>query len=149
MAISPIAPVYNRADITFERGEGAYLYDIKGERYLDFLAGIAVNSLGHAHPHMIDALTKQAKKIWHVSNIFYTEELRKFSNRLVEASFADTVFFCNSGTEATEAGIKAVRKYFDENGEPEKYRIITFEGAFHGRTFGAIAATGTPKVLEG
>lgn len=149
MAISPIVPVYNRANVTFERGEGAYLYDVKGERYLDFLAGIAVNSLGHAHPHMIEALTKQAKKIWHVSNIFYTEELKRFSERLVNASFADTVFFCNSGTEATEAGIKAVRKYFDENGQPDRYRIITFEGAFHGRTLGAIAATGTAKVLEG
>lgn len=149
MAISPVVPVYARADITFEKGEGAYLYDVNGVRYLDFLAGIAVNSLGHAHPHMVAALTKQASKVWHVSNIFYTEELKKFSQRLVDATFADTVFFCNSGTEATEAGIKAVRKYFDENNEPDKYRIITFEGAFHGRTFGAIAATGTPKVLEG
>ena len=149
MAISPVVPIYARADITFEKGEGVYLYDTNGTRYLDFLAGIAVNSLGHAHPHMVEALTKQAKKIWHVSNIFYTEELNKFSKRLVDATFADTAFFCNSGTEATEAGIKAVRKYFDENNEPDKYRIITFEGAFHGRTFGAIAATGTPKVLEG
>ena len=149
MAISPIVPVYNRAEITFEKGEGPYLWDVNGVRYLDFLSGIAVNSLGHAHPHMVEALTRQANKIWHVSNIFYTEELKRFSKRLVDATFADTAFFCNSGTEATEAGIKAVRKYFDENNEPEKYRIITFEGAFHGRTFGAIAATGTAKVLEG
>lgn len=149
MTIPSIAPVYNRADIYFERGEGAYLYTNEGTRYLDFLAGIAVNSLGHSHPHVVSELKKQAEKLWHVSNIFYTQPLKKLSDRLVDSTFADTVFFCNSGTEATEAGIKAVRKYFDENGEPEKYRIITFEGAFHGRTLGAIAATGTPKVLEG
>lgn len=149
MAISSIAPVYNRSDICFDHGEGAYLYDVNGVKYLDFLSGIAVNSLGHSHPHLVSELKKQAEKIWHVSNIFYTEPLKKLSDRLIEATFADSVFFCNSGTEAIEAGIKAVRKHFDEIGQPEKYRIITFEGAFHGRTMGAASATGTAKILEG
>jgi acetylornithine/N-succinyldiaminopimelate aminotransferase len=149
MAISSIAPVYNRSDICFDHGEGAYLYDVNGVKYLDFLSGIAVNALGHSHPHLVSELKKQAEKIWHVSNIFYTEPLKKLSDRLIEATFADSVFFCNSGTEAIEAGIKAVRKHFDEIGQPEKYRIITFEGAFHGRTMGAASATGTAKILEG
>lgn len=149
MSIPAVIPVYNRAAVSFERGEGAYLYSESGDKYLDFLSGIAVNSLGHCHPHMVEALNRQSKKIWHVSNIFFTEELKKLSQRLVDNTFADTAFFCNSGTEAIEAGIKATRKFFDETGSPEKYRIITFEGAFHGRTLGAIAATGTPKVLEG
>ncbi len=149
MTISPILPVYARADLTLDHGEGAYVFTKDGTKYLDFLSGIAVNSLGHCHPHLVKALTEQAAKLWHVSNIFYSEPLKKLSDRLVENTFADTAFFCNSGTEAIEAGIKAVRKYFDEKGEPDKYRIITFEGAFHGRTMGAIAATGTPKVTDG
>ena len=149
MTISPILPVYARADLVLEHGEGAYVYSDKGEKYLDFLSGIAVNSLGHCHPHLVKALTEQAAKLWHVSNVFYSEPLKALSDRLVAASFADTTFFCNSGTEAIEAGIKAVRKYFDDKGEPERYRIITFAGAFHGRTMGAIAATGTPKTTEG
>lgn len=149
MTISAILPVYARADLTLEKGEGAYVYSDKGEKYLDFLSGIAVNSLGHCHPHLVKALQDQAATLWHVSNVFYSGPLKKLSDRLVENSFADTAFFCNSGTEAIEGGIKAVRKYFDENGQPEKYRIITFEGAFHGRTMGAIAATGTPKTTEG
>ena len=149
MTIPSVIPVYNRAEIWFDKGEGAYLYTKEGDRYLDFLSGIAVNALGHSHPHLVSELKKQGEKLWHVSNIFYSEPLKKLSDRLVANSFADTVFFCNSGTEAVEAGIKAVRKYFDETGQPEKYRIITFEGAFHGRTFGAMAATGTQKILEG
>ncbi len=149
MTIAPILPVYARADLTLDHGRGAYVFTKNGDKYLDFLSGIAVNALGHCHPHLVEALTKKAKELWHVSNIFYSEPLKKLSDRLVENSFADTVFFCNSGTEAIEAGIKAVRKFFDENGQPEKYRIITFEGAFHGRTMGAIAATGTPKTTEG
>src|SRR4051812_33861359 len=120
MTIAPILPVYARADLTLEHGEGAYVYSDKGERYLDFLSGIAVNSLGHCHPHLVKALQTQAAKLWHVSNVFYSEPLKKLSDRLVENSFADTAFFCNSGTEAIEAGIKAVRKYFDENGEPNR-----------------------------
>ncbi|PIR32347.1 MAG: acetylornithine transaminase [Alphaproteobacteria bacterium CG11_big_fil_rev_8_21_14_0_20_44_7] len=149
MAISPVIPVYNRTNLSFERGEGAYLYTPEGERYLDFLSGIAVNSLGHCHPHLVQTLKDQSEKLWHVSNIFSIEPLTRLSKRLVENSFADSVFFCNSGAEAVECGLKAIRKYFDENDKPEKHRVITFDGAFHGRTFGAIAATGTPKVLEG
>ena len=149
MAISPVIPVYNRTNLSFERGEVAYLYTPEGERYLDFLSGIAVNSLGHCHPHLVQTLKDQSEKLWHVSNIFSIEPLTRLSKRLVENSFADSVFFCNSGAEAVECGLKAIRKYFDENDKPEKHRVITFDGAFHGRTFGAIAATGTPKVLEG
>lgn len=149
MTISPVIPVYNRSPIMFERGEGAYLYTKDGERYLDFLSGIAVNALGYSHPHLVEALKTQADKLWHLSNVFPNEPLAKLSQRLVDLTFADSVFFCNSGTEAVEAGIKAVRKYFSSQGKPEKHRIITFEGAFHGRTFGAMAATGTEKILEG
>ena len=149
MTISPVIPVYNRSHIMFERGEGAYLYTKDGDKYLDFLSGIAVNALGHSHPHLLEALHTQADKLWHLSNVFPNEPLTRLSQRLVDLTFADSVFFCNSGTEAIEAGIKAVRKYFTEAGTPEKHRIITFEGAFHGRTFGAMAATGTDKILEG
>lgn len=149
MTISPVMPVYNRDKIAFERGEGAYLYSKSGEEYLDFLSGIAVNSLGNCHPHMVAELKAQIDKVWHVSNAFSIDPLTKLSERLVENTFADSAFFCNSGAEAIEAGIKATRKYFDEIGQPNKHRIITFEGAFHGRTSGAIAATGTPKALEG
>lgn len=149
MTISPVLPVYARADLTLDHGEGAYVYTKEGDKYLDFLSGIAVNALGHCHPHLVKALQTQAAKLWHVSNVFYSEPLKALSDRLVDATFADTAFFCNSGTEAIEAGIKAVRKYFDDNGQPDRYRIITFEGAFHGRTMGAIAATGTPKTTDG
>lgn len=149
MTISPVIPVYNRIELAFERGEGAYLYTNDGERYLDFLSGIAVNCLGHCHPALVKALEEQANKVWHVSNIFTIPPLKELSEKLVDLTFADSVFFCNSGAEAVECGIKAVRKHFDEIGQPEKHRIITFEGAFHGRTTGAIAATGTPKALEG
>ncbi len=149
MTISAILPVYDRAQITFTHGEGAYLFSDKGERYLDFLSGIAVTALGHAHPHLVKTLQEQSSKLWHISNLFYSEGIKKLSQRLVDATFADSVFFSNSGTEAIEGGIKAIRKYFDEAGKPDKYRIITFNGAFHGRTFGAMAATGTEKILEG
>lgn len=149
MTISPVIPVYNRSNIMFDRGEGVYLYTKEGEKYLDFLSGIAVNALGHAHPHLVKALNTQAEKLWHLSNAFPNEPLEILSERLVELTFADSVFFCNSGAEAVECGIKAVRKYFSENGQPEKHRIITFEGAFHGRTFGAMAATGSDKILSG
>lgn len=149
MSISPVIPIYNRTETSFERGEGAYLFTKDGTRYLDFLSGIAVNALGHCHPHLVKELQDQAAKLWHVSNIFSIDSLTKLSNRLVEHTFADSVFFCNSGTEAIEAGIKATRKYFSEKGEPQKHRIITFKGAFHGRTFGAMAATGTDKMLDG
>ena len=149
MTISPVMPIYIRDHLNFERGEGAYLYTKEGDKYLDFLTGYAVNSLGHSHPRMVKALKEQGEKLWHISNVFPNEPLTKLSETLVANTFADSVFLCNSGTEAVEAGIKAVRKYFDEIGKPDKYRIITFEGAFHGRTAAAIAATGTKKALDG
>ncbi|MCS0503088.1 aspartate aminotransferase family protein [Ancylobacter mangrovi] len=147
--IDPILPTYNRVDLVFERGEGAWLFTKDGERYLDFTAGIAVNVLGHAHPHLVAALTEQAGKLWHISNVFRIEGGERLAKRLTEATFADTMFFTNSGAEALECAIKMARKYHDANGAPERYRMITFEGAFHGRTLATIAAGGNPKYLEG
>jgi acetylornithine/N-succinyldiaminopimelate aminotransferase len=148
-AASAILPTYARADVTFERGEGAWLYTADGERYLDFGAGIAVNSLGHAHPHLVEALTAQASKLWHTSNLFPIPGGERLARRLVDATFADHVFFTNSGAEALECAIKMARKYHSANGQPERYRILTFEGAFHGRTLATIAAGGQKKYLEG
>jgi acetylornithine/N-succinyldiaminopimelate aminotransferase len=148
-AASAILPTYARADVTFERGEGAWLYTAEGERYLDFGAGIAVNSLGHAHPHLVEALTAQASKLWHTSNLFPIPEGERLAGRLVEATFADHVFFTNSGAEALECAIKMARKYHSATGQPERYRVLTFEGAFHGRTLATIAAGGQKKYLEG
>ena len=146
---SHLLPTYARVDLAFERGEGAWLYTAEGERYLDFTAGVAVNALGHAHPHMIAALTEQVQKVWHVSNLYRIPEGERLADRLCRLSFADTVFFQNSGTEAIECAIKMARKYQYASGRPERFRIITFEGAFHGRTLAAIAATGNKKYLEG
>lgn len=145
----PLMPVYARADVYFERGEGAYLYDDKGQRYLDFVAGIAVTSLGHANPLLIEALTSQAKKLWTVSNIFHTHIAERLAQRLVDLSFADTVFFQNSGVEAWDCGIKVIRKYFSAIGQPERFRVITFEGCFHGRSLSAIAASKAEKMVKG
>jgi acetylornithine/N-succinyldiaminopimelate aminotransferase len=142
-------PTYARVDLAFERGEGAWLFTAEGERYLDFTCGVAVNALGHAHPHLVRALTKQAHKVWHVSNLYRIPEGEKLADRLCAASFADTVFFQNSGAEALECAIKVARKYQSASGKPERYRIITFEGAFHGRTLTTIAATGNEKYLDG
>ena len=142
-------PTYARVDLAFERGEGAWLFTAKGERYLDFTSGVAVNALGHAHPHLVKALTEQAHKVWHVSNLYRIPEGEKLADRLCAMTFADTVFFQNSGAEAIECAIKMARKYQSASGRPERYRIITFEGAFHGRTLAAIAATGNKKYLEG
>jgi len=147
--IDPILPTYNRVDLVFERGEGAWLFTKDGERYLDFTAGIAVNVLGHAHPHLVAALTEQAGKLWHISNVFRIEGGERLARRLIEATFADTMFFTNSGAEALECAIKMARKYHSANGQPERHGIITFEGAFHGRTLATIAAGGNPKYLEG
>jgi acetylornithine/N-succinyldiaminopimelate aminotransferase len=147
--ISPLLPTYARIDIAFEKGEGAWLTAGDGERYLDFGGGIAVASLGYAHPHLIEALTEQGKKIWHTSNLFRIPEGERLAQRLIDASFADTVFFTNSGAEAMECAIKMARKYQSASGHPEKYRIITFEGAFHGRTLATIAAGGNPKYIDG
>ena len=146
---SALLPTFARADLSFERGEGPWLITPEGERYLDFAAGIAVNSLGHAHPHLVEALQAQAAKLWHVSNLFQIPEGEKLAQRLVEATFADTVFFTNSGAESLECAIKMARKYHAANGNPERYRIVTFEGAFHGRTLATIAAGGQKKYLEG
>ena len=146
---SVLLPTYARAPISFERGEGAWAITAKGERYLDFGAGIAVNSLGHAHPHLVKALTEQASRIWHTSNLFTMPEGERLARRLSEATFAERVFFANSGAEANECAIKMARKYHAAKGHPERYRIITFEGAFHGRTLATIAAGGQQKYIDG
>lgn len=146
---SPLLPTFARAELSFEKGEGPWLYGRDGERYLDFGAGIAVNALGHAHPHLVQALTEQASKIWHSSNLFQIPEGERLAQRLVDNTFADFVFFANSGAEANEAAIKMARRYHYVNGNPERFHIVTFEGAFHGRTLGTIAAGGQAKYLEG
>jgi acetylornithine/N-succinyldiaminopimelate aminotransferase len=146
---SHLLPTYARVNLAFERGEGAWLVSTNGERYLDFASGVAVNALGHAHPRLVAALAEQAQKVWHVSNLYEVPEAERVARRLCEASFADVVFFCNSGAEAMECSIKMARKYHSANGAPERYRIITFEGAFHGRTLATLAAGGQKKYLEG
>lgn len=140
---------YARADLAFERGEGAWLISDDGRRFLDFTAGIAVCSLGHAHPHLVKVLQDQAARLWHTSNLFRIPQGERLASRLAENSFADRVFFCNSGVEAFEAAAKIVRKHFDDKGQPERYRIIACSGSFHGRSLAAIAASGNPKYLEG
>lgn len=147
--ITPVMPVYNRADILFEKGEGPYLFAKGGQRYLDFAAGIAVNAFGHAHPYLIEALHQQAQKIWHVSNIFRIPEGERLAQRLNALAGTDTVFFTNSGVEAWECGVKVIRKYFTHIGQPDKTRIITFQGCFHGRSMTAIAASKTEKMVGG
>ncbi|MDP5306785.1 aspartate aminotransferase family protein [Paracoccus spongiarum] len=147
--ISHVLPTYNRAPLAFERGEGAWAIATDGTRYLDLGAGIAVNVLGHANPDLVAALTEQAGRIWHVSNLYQIPEQEKLADLLVEATFADTVFFTNSGTEAAELAIKMVRKYWDHVGRPDRIEILTFEGAFHGRSTGAIAAAGSEKMVKG
>ncbi|HET7889608.1 MAG TPA: aspartate aminotransferase family protein [Bradyrhizobium sp.] len=148
-ATSHLLPVFARVDLAFERGEGCWLIATNGERYLDFTSGVAVNALGHAHPHLVKALQEQATKLWHMSNLFRSPDGERLAARLCEQSFADYVFFCNSGAEALEGVIKLVRHYHFSKGHPERYRIVTFEGAFHGRTLATLAATGTAKYLEG
>ena len=147
--IPPVLPTYNRADVAFVRGEGPYLFDETGKRYLDFGAGIAVNALGHAHPYLVSALKAQSEMLWHTSNLYRVPGQESLARRLIELSFADSVFFTNSGAEAMECAIKTARRYHYVNGAPERYRLITFEGAFHGRTLATIAAGGSPKYLEG
>lgn len=149
MPSAPLLPVYRRAPVTMVEGIGAYLYDETGKRYLDFSSGIAVNALGHCHPRVVEALRTQAGKLWHCSNLFYSDALERFSSRLVEACFADTVFFCSSGTEAVETAIKMVRRYHFSQGRPERFRILAAEGSFHGRSTGALAACSNEKSREG
>lgn len=149
---SPSAAVmgtYARQNLVFARGQGAWLYTEADDAYLDFASGVAVNALGHAHPRLIAALTEQAGKLWHTSNLYRVAGQEALAERLVEVTFADKVFFCNSGAEACEGAIKTARRYHYVNGAPERWRVITFEGAFHGRTLATIAAGGNPKYLEG
>jgi len=142
-------PTYARAQLAFERGEGPYLYTADGRRFLDFAAGIAVNALGHSHPHLVAALSDQAGKLWHVSNLYRIPEGERLAERLAANSFADRVFFSNSGAEAVEGVIKLARRYHHHAGHPERNRIITCGGAFHGRTLATLSAAGNPKYLEG
>ncbi len=146
---SSLLPTYARADVAFVRGEGAWLEASDGARYLDFGAGIAVCALGHSHPKLVEALTRQGEKLWHVSNLFRIPEAEALGQRLTDATFADYVFFTNSGAEAVEGAIKTARKYHAASGHPERFHLITMEGAFHGRTLATIAAGGNPKYIEG
>ncbi len=148
-AESHLLPVFARADVAFDRGEGCWLIATNGDRYLDFGSGVAVNGLGHCHPHLVAAMTAQLSKVWHVSNLYKIPDGERLATRLCEASFADVCFFANSGAEAVECAIKMARKYQAASGKSERYRIITFEGAFHGRTLATIAAGGQAKYLEG
>ncbi len=145
----PLVPTYARSELSFARGEGAYLFTASGEHYLDFASGVAVTALGHAHPHLVRTLSEQAKKLWHVSNLHRIPEQERLAERLCAATFADMAFFANSGAEAVECAVKAARRYHFKSGAPERYRLITFEGAFHGRTLAMIAAGGQAKHLEG
>ncbi len=147
--IPSVLPTYNRAPLSFVKGEGAWLIEADGRRFLDLGAGIAVNALGHAHPALVQALTEQAQKLWHVSNLYHIPQQQALADRLVEASFADTVFFTNSGTESCELAVKMARKYFHDKGQPERVEIITFEGSFHGRSSAGIAAAGSEKMTRG
>jgi acetylornithine/N-succinyldiaminopimelate aminotransferase len=149
MAISAVMPVFARTDILFERGEGAWLIAQDGRRMLDFAAGVAVNSLGHCHPHLVSALKAQADKLWHCSNLYRVSGQEKVAARLVAHSFADTAFFCNSGAEAMECALKIARRYHQAQGQKHKYRVITASGAFHGRTLATISAAGQEKHLDG
>ena len=144
-----VMPTYARQNITFAKGEGSWLVSTEGERYLDFASGVAVNVLGHTHPKLIAALTEQANTLWHCSNLYRVAGQERLAERLCEATFADKVFFCNSGAEACEGAIKLARRYHFANGHPERWRIVTFKGAFHGRTIATIAAAGNEKYLEG
>jgi acetylornithine/N-succinyldiaminopimelate aminotransferase len=146
---SYLMPIYNRAPLVFERGVGSTLFTADGTGYLDFGSGIAVNALGHSHPRLVDALINQARKLWHTSNAYESPQQERLAQQLCELSFADRVFFCNSGTEAVELAIKAARRFHYAGGNPERNRIITVKGAFHGRTLGALTATGQEKYLEG
>ncbi|SDG42535.1 aspartate aminotransferase family protein [Roseospirillum parvum] len=148
-AVSPVMPVFARAPIAMERGEGCWLIDTEGRRYLDFTAGIGVTALGHAHPKLIAALSEQAEKLWHCSNLFTVPGQERVAARLTAACFADTVFFTNSGAEALEGCIKLVRRYFHVAGTPERHRIVTLEGSFHGRTLATLAAAAKPAHLDG
>ena len=147
--IPSVLPTYNRAPLSFVKGEGAWLTEADGRRFLDLGAGIAVNALGHAHPALVNALTEQAHALWHLSNLYQIPQQQALADKLVEHTFADTVFFTNSGTEACELAVKMARKYFYDKGQPERVEIITFDGSFHGRSSAGIAAAGSEKMTKG
>ena len=147
--ISSLMPTYNRADLAFERGEGAWLYAADGRRFLDFGSGIATSSLGHNHPGLVAAIAEQAGRVMHVSNLYRVPEAERLAARLVAATFADSVFFCNSGAEANEGLVKMMRRAMHGTGRGERYRVVCFEGAFHGRTLAMLSATGNPKYQAG
>ena len=147
--MSSVLGTYARKAISFKEGKGSYLFSENGDKYLDFVQGIATNILGHCHQHLVSAIQDQSKKLWHVSNAFVIPSQERLAKRLTDHTFADFVCFQNSGTEATEASIKIARKYFHKIGKPKKNRIITFEGAFHGRTLAAMFAANNPKHTEG
>ncbi len=147
--IPSVLPTYNRAALQFVKGEGSWLIEADGRRFLDLGAGIAVNALGHAHPALVAALTEQAEKLWHVSNLYQIPQQQDLADRLVEATFADTVFFTNSGTESCELAVKMARKYWYDKGQPERTDIIAFNGSFHGRSSAGIAAAGSEKMVKG
>lgn len=147
--ISSILPTYNRAPLHFVKGEGCWIEEADGRRFLDLGAGIAVNSLGHANPALVKALTDQAQALWHISNLYHVDRQQELADRLVDLTFADTCFFTNSGTEACELAVKMARKYWHHHGQPQRTKIITFTGAFHGRSSAAIAAAGSPKMTDG
>ena len=149
MSKSSLANNYTRRNLSFKKGIGSFLYSSKGEKYLDFVQGIAVNSLGHANPYLYGKLKNQAKKLWHVSNAFIIPEGENLAKRLTKNTFADSVIFQNSGAEATEAAIKVARRYFYSIGKPEKNRILCIKNSFHGRTIAAINASGSKKMVEG
>ena len=148
-APATVMPTYARQDVVFARGEGSWLVSTEGERYLDLASGVAVNVLGHAHPHLAAALKAQVDLLWHTSNLYRVEGQERVAERLGRMTFAERVFFCNSGAEACEGAIKTARRYHYVNGQPERWRIVTFTGAFHGRTVTTLAAGGNPKYLEG
>ena len=147
--IASVLPTYSRAPLTFVKGEGSWLIEADGRRFLDLGAGIAVNALGHAHPALVEVLSTQAETLWHVSNLYNIPQQQALADQLVEHSFADTVFFTNSGTESCELAVKMARKYWFEKGQPEKVEILTFEGSFHGRSSAGIAAAGSEKMTKG
>ena len=149
MAISPLMPVYPRCEVAPVRGEGAYLFDAAGKKWLDFASGIAVNLLGHGHPHLTKAIQQQAATLMHTSNLYGSPQQTSVAERLVAHSFADTVFFTNAGAEAVECAIKTARAYHYAGGNPEKFRLITFSNAFHGRTLATISATDQEKLRKG
>ena len=149
MAITPLMPVYSRCEVRPVRGEGVYLYGEDGKKYLDFAAGIAVNLLGHGHPHLVGAIQDQAARLMHVSNLYGSPQGEAFARRLIDLTFADTVFFTNSGAEAVECAIKTARRYHHAKGNPHKHDLITFSNAFHGRTMATISATNQEKLRDG